>query len=611
MHDLSLTLLTDVIACVERAGEMLATEFRRVPKPRGHGSKADIDQEIELMLRERLLALIPCAFAGEETGLTGPSSAPLRWVVDPHDGTSAFLQGHRGSAVSVALLRDSAPVLGVVYAPLSPDRGPDLIAWMSGLNHLLRNGVPVHVDLGARGFGSGDIVFLNHEAAMDPSRHGRFVLPARFVSLPSIAYRLARVAVGDGVAAVSMSGPGAVDYAAGHALLLGAGGIFLNEAGRPVTYARSGHSSVAACIGGTPAAARELVSRMSKRPTESTRVPARVTLSWPRNISEGELDRATGCLLGQVIGDSLGSLVEFKDPDEIARLHPDGVREMRDGGVWDTLAGQPTDDSELALALARTLVGSVAYDADAVADAYGRWYTSRPFDIGPTTRAGVRAAAQAHTNKAAAARNAALTTSRTNGSLMRVAPIGVWARDPGLAADAARQDSALTHPHPVCMAACESYAAGIAAGVLGADRSGMLDVAARTAASLRCRDVEAALEAARAGMRPHSYTRDMGRVTIAFQNAFYHLAHTTSFEAALVETIGHGGDTDTNAAITGALLGAAEGHRAIPPRWTTVILGCRPIGDLGAHHPRPAEYWPDDIPALAEALLGSRGASST
>ena len=59
-------------------------------------------------------------------------------------------------------------------------------------------------------------------------------------------------------------------------------------------------------------------------------------------ISEGMRNRAQGCLLGQLAGDSLGSLVEFEDASTIQRLYPNGVRELADGGVWDTLAGQPT-----------------------------------------------------------------------------------------------------------------------------------------------------------------------------------------------------------------------------------------------------------------------------
>ena len=70
---------------------------------------------------------------------------------------------------------------------------------------------------------------------------------------------------------------------------------------------------------------------------------------------ETKQSRAQGSLLGQLAGDALGSLVEFQSPNEIRRSYPDGVRELADGGTWNTIAGQPTDDSEMALLLARML----------------------------------------------------------------------------------------------------------------------------------------------------------------------------------------------------------------------------------------------------------------
>lgn len=94
--------------------------------------------------------------------------------------------------------------------------------------------------------------------------------------------------------------------------------------------------------------------------------------------------RAEGCLLGQLAGDSLGSLVEFQSPSEIRRKYPNGVRELADGGVWGTIAGQPTDDSEMALILARMLVKERRYDAEEARKAYVFWLNSRPFDCGST-----------------------------------------------------------------------------------------------------------------------------------------------------------------------------------------------------------------------------------
>jgi ADP-ribosylglycohydrolase len=56
-------------------------------------------------------------------------------------------------------------------------------------------------------------------------------------------------------------------------------------------------------------------------------MPTRSTLD-PANLS-----RAQGCLLGQLAGDALGSLVEFQSPQKIRRKYPHGVRELADGGT--------------------------------------------------------------------------------------------------------------------------------------------------------------------------------------------------------------------------------------------------------------------------------------
>ena len=598
------SFLPSVIAAVTNTAQMLAEESRRPGGPRGAGDKAEIDIEIEEYLADALTAIMPYRFVGEETGIRWGDGSAFCWLVDPHDGTSAWLQGHRGSAVSVALLHTGAPVLGVVCSPMSPDRGWDLIAWADGLPHLLRNGTELRVDLSQMDLEAGEIVFLNHGAAATPVESGTSVVPARFVSLPSIAYRLARVAAGDGVAAVSLNSPEGLDYAGGHALLRGAGGVLLDERGREVTYSRDGASQVAGCFGGAPKAARTLAMRSwpSRQLAPSSRPT--VALSWPRAVEDDAVDRAKGCLFGQVIGDNLGGLVEFRKEQEITRLYPDGVTDLSDGGQWVLLAGQATDDSELALTLARRLLETGSYDREVAVAAYGEWYASSPFDIGLTTRRAFSAAAGADAgSKAEAASLQADATSQSNGSLMRVSPIGIWARRPEVADRFGREDSRLSHPNEVCVDACGVYAATIAEGIRSGDRETMLHTARDYA---RTEEVAAVLARAEEGQEPEDYWSDMGWVLIALQNAFCRLRRGENVEAALVATVGRGGDTDTNAAIAGALLGAADGLRAIPHRWVVPVQACRPHRALGAKKPRPMLYWPDDLAALAEALLVAR-----
>jgi ADP-ribosylglycohydrolase len=422
------------------------------------------------------------------------------------------------------------------------------------------------------------------------------------VALPSIAYRMARVACGDGVAALSFSGPCALDYAAGHALLRGAQGVFLDQSGRDVAYARDGSSQVSSCFGGSEQAVQELLARerAGRFAGGSEKRRPRFALGRPRAAAASALDRAAGCLLGQLIGDSLGAPVAAA---EIARAYPDGVRDLADGGYWNTLAGQATDDSELALALARSLVERRGFSPDSVAAAYGRWYASRPFDIGTTTRQALSAAAKSGAAPAEAAMAAASQGSASNGSLMRVSPIGIAARDAREAAEWAAADSRLSHPHPNCVAACAGFAAAIGVGIGDGSPREMYDVALDTAGGIEAADVVGALESARAGKGPADFQHPRGWVMTALQNAFRHLLHSPSPENALIETVGEGGDTDTNGAIAGALLGAAHGRAAWPARWTTPVLACRPMPGLEGGQPRPETYWPDDVPDLAEALL--------
>jgi hypothetical protein len=95
----------------------------------------------------------------------------------------------------------------------------------------------------------------------------------------------------------------------------------------------------------------------------------------------------------------------------------------------------------------------------------------------------------------------------------------------------------------------------------------------------------------------------MGWVLIALQNAFYQLLHAVNLEEGVVDTVMRGGDTDTNGAIAGALLGAVYGRRAVPSRWIATLLSCRTLTGSGTEHPQPPEFWPVDVMELAEALL--------
>ena len=326
------------------------------------------------------------------------------------------------------------------------------------------------------------------------------------------------------------------------------------------------------------------------------------------NRMQAVLGRAQGSLLGQLAGDSLGSLVEFQSPEAIRARYPHGVRDLAAGGTWQTIAGQPTDDSELALALARSLADYGTYRVDAVASAYAGWYLSGPFDIGTATRRGLGAAADAlkrGQNPAEAAREAADPHTQANGALMRVSPLGIfcWRHPRGQTGEWARADAALTHPHAVCADANSLFAMAVAHAVgQGPTPAALYDAVLEWAEPLVPAVREVILEARE--QRPSSYVERAGWVLVALQNAFYQLLHADSLEEGVVDTVMAGGDTDTNACIAGALLGACHGLEAIPERWREAILACRPEEGLpGVRRPRPREFWPNDALELAGLLV--------
>src|SRR4026207_799285 len=110
-------MLDKVVAAVEAQARHLVEEFHRPVGPRGHKGHCEVDREIEERLRPRRQATRRGAFAGEETGMSAGSKPGYTWMVDPHDGTFEFMQGRRGSAISVALLRGAPPGPGGVCSP--------------------------------------------------------------------------------------------------------------------------------------------------------------------------------------------------------------------------------------------------------------------------------------------------------------------------------------------------------------------------------------------------------------------------------------------------------------------------------------------------------------
>jgi ADP-ribosylglycohydrolase len=305
------------------------------------------------------------------------------------------------------------------------------------------------------------------------------------------------------------------------------------------------------------------------------------------------LDRAQGCVIGQFSGDSLGALVEFVSPVKIRQLFPDGLLNMQGGGTWNTLPGQPTDDSEMALALMRSMLNDSSYVPESARQEYIAWLDSGPFDCGITTACGLSGIPD--------------HDSQANGALMRVSPIGVFGAkvDEAQVAEWAMQDAEITHPHIVCKQANALMAMAIAYAVAnGAEPQELYEMIIKWGEKLKIEKSLSDIILAAKTSLPADFIECQGWVLIAFQNALWQLLHAPDTQTAISNTILQGGDTDTNAAICGALLGAVHGRKSLPPQWEECINNCKPEKGLkGVYRPRPPEYWPGQALQYVSQLI--------
>jgi ADP-ribosyl-[dinitrogen reductase] hydrolase len=279
-------------------------------------------------------------------------------------------------------------------------------------------------------------------------------------------------------------------------------------------------------------------------------------------------DRYRGVLLGLAAGDALGATVEFESRDSIRQRY--GIHRDIVGGGWLNLqAGEVTDDTQMALCIARSIAHLGRFDAADIANRFVEWYRSDPKDIGNTTRHALeQLAAGARWDEAGWKTHVALQPrDASNGSVMRAAPVALYARgDSQRLARHSAESSLITHANPRCVAGCVALNAAIAAMLDDPDS----DVLRHAFDATDQPDVRRALEGARRGTAD---TLDAGgSVLSTLQASFWALTEHRSLEDAIVAAVNLGQDADTTGAVTGALAGARWGMAAIPGRWREVIL---------------------------------------
>ena len=292
-----------------------------------------------------------------------------------------------------------------------------------------------------------------------------------------------------------------------------------------------------------------------------------------------EKDRFLGALLGAAAGEALGAPHEGKPAGEVGP-----VREITGGGPW--APGEPTDDIDLTLALLRSLVARRKFDQDDAARRYLEWFARGPKDVGLLTRASLEnlRAGDSPQQASALAWEDSGRRAAGNGSVMCCAPIGLLhvRTLEGLPDDAAGA-SRITHHDPRCVGGCAAVTTAIALLVRGGRDAEEAIPRAADAAGAVSDEARAAVERG-SSRRPGDISvdgDDRGYVLRTIEIAFSALASAHAFEEGLLSVVSRGGDTDTNGAVAGALLGAKHGKSRIPDRWLKPLKAAPELTSLG------------------------------
>lgn len=279
-------------------------------------------------------------------------------------------------------------------------------------------------------------------------------------------------------------------------------------------------------------------------------------------------DRYRGVLLGKAVGDALGATVEFMSRENI-RAEYGELREIIGGGWLNLPAGEITDDTQMAICIAGSIVDQGGFDPDDISRRFVAWYHSDPRDIGNTTRHALAQLAGGvpwheageNTHRAMRPRDA------SNGSVMRCAPVAMLDRaDRHANARHSADSSRITHANPLCIEGCVVLNAAIAALL----NDPHIDPVAIAGAVTGNETVLAALQ----GVSSANAERlDAGGYVLAtVQSALWAVTNHRTLEDAIVAAVNLGQDADTTGAVAGALAGAKWGAAAIPDRWLDVLL---------------------------------------
>ncbi len=287
-------------------------------------------------------------------------------------------------------------------------------------------------------------------------------------------------------------------------------------------------------------------------------------------------------LVGCAIGDALGNPFEMKPAASPLLKEWDGL--FKAGGTfWKGEAGQYTDDTLMTMALSASLIEKGEFDPEHVASNYLAWYNSgNTRGIGTTTASAImRLKLGASWQESGLVHGHDGKPAGGNGTAMRASPIGLFYRkDPEKLLESAMLDASITHN--ALEPKMGSIAVALATAMLANGSASPQSVSYEVTDILTDSEVKAKIQLAQKWLEQGTDLSTVhfealaeigvsGYVPETVGAAFYCLGATTNFKDAVVLAVKAGGDTDTTAAIVGALAGTYYGLEGIPSEYTEKV----------------------------------------
>lgn len=276
-------------------------------------------------------------------------------------------------------------------------------------------------------------------------------------------------------------------------------------------------------------------------------------------------ERVSGSALGLALGDALGAPFEFLRGRNVPQPVP--ALEL----PWMHLPpGSTTDDTAMARNLMRSLAACGGFDAEDLLRRHVEWIRSDPPDVGSLTGRVLRRVASGEDAAAVAQEvweQRGPEVSAGNGSVMYCGPLGVaYAHRPDLLHELAPALSSLTHVDGRCRTAVLAVTVAVASLVRGEPAEDAVREALGAAGDLDGGEELEFLVEAVGGSRPIDGP-DQGFCLFTAGVALQALLRGGDAETELRRVVSLGGDTDTNAAVAGTLLGARDGEGGLPSAW--------------------------------------------